>query len=95
LGLEPWEFEDQPKQRRCALARRIIVYMWVKLYGGTQAEVARELRADSGAVSRWYTKALQDAGDIEPLCDKIKSLFPSILANEITPGKVRFSFEIE
>jgi REP element-mobilizing transposase RayT len=95
LGLESWEFENQPKAKRAALARRVILYLWVNEYGGRQADVARAMHADSGAVARWYTKALKDAGDLEPLCSRIKSQFPSILSQEDMDPKVRYSFEIE
>ena len=30
LNLEPWEFDNQPKRRQPALARRIVAYLWVK-----------------------------------------------------------------
>ena len=95
LGLAPWEFENQPKRKPCALARKVIVYLWVHEFGGRQADVARALRADSGAVARWYSRALRDPGELEPLCDSIKEQFPSILSKEQTDGRVRYSFELE
>ncbi|MBN2801719.1 MAG: transposase [Deltaproteobacteria bacterium] len=95
LGIEPWEFEAQPKKKGPALARRIIVYLWVGVYGGRQAEVVRFLKANSGAVARWYTKSLAEIGEIEPLCDKIKAQFPTILSKEEKSQRVRYSFEIE
>jgi hypothetical protein len=72
LNLEPWEFEDQPQRRRPALARRIITYLWVKRYKKAQIDIARHLNVTTGAVSRWYAKAVRTITDIEPICDMIE-----------------------
>lgn len=71
LELEPWEFESRPKSRQCALARQLIVWLWVHKLGGKAIEVARELRAATGNVSRWYSKAMTTAGEMEELASPI------------------------
>jgi hypothetical protein len=71
LEIEPWAFESRPKTRRCALARQLIVWLWVHHLGGKAIEVARELRAATGNVSRWYGHAMDAAGEMEELASPL------------------------
>ena len=71
LDLEPWAFEARPKQRRNVLARQLLVWTWVRRLGGTQADVARELGAGTGRVSRWYGRAVEAAPDLDALADAV------------------------
>jgi hypothetical protein len=65
LGLEPWEFERQPKRPANVLARRLIAWLWVHHFGGKQVEVARELAVPTAAVARWYGRAVENAAELE------------------------------
>lgn len=76
VGLEPWEFEQQPKRRVPALARRIVTYLWVRRYNQPQIALARRLCVSTGAVSRWYSKAVREIPQIESLCDEVISNLP-------------------
>ncbi len=71
VGVEPWEFEQRPKQSACALVKKAVTWLWVQRYQGRQIEVARSLDASTAAVSRWYGRAVSQIGDLEPLCDAI------------------------
>ena len=73
VGLEPWEFEQQPKRRVPALARRIVNYLWVQRYKQPQIALVRRLCVSTGAVSRWYSKSVREITEIESLCDEIVS----------------------
>ena len=73
LNLEPWEFEDQAKRRLPALARRIVAYLWVKRYKRPQIDIARHLNVTTGAVSRWYAKAVNQINEIDSTCDLVAS----------------------
>ena len=97
LGLEPWEFERQPKRRVPALARRIVTYLWVQRYRQPQIGVARRLCVSTGAVSRWYAKAVREITEIEPLCDEVVSNLPE--KNRKTEAKgdqgTRYNLQLE
>lgn len=67
LGIEPWDFEARPKVPVNALARQLIVWLWVRDCGGKQIEVARELQTSTSLVSRWYSHAMRAADDIDGL----------------------------
>ncbi len=72
LQIDPREFTQFPKRKPCALARKLIVYLWVVEYGGKQSDVARRLNASTGAVTRWYGKVIQRIEGFEPLIVKIQ-----------------------
>ncbi len=99
LNIEPWEFQDQPKRRLPALARRIIVWLWVQRYHRPQIEICRHLRVSTAAVSRWYSKAIAEINEIEPMCDMVVS---TLAAKPIKPGssktgerRIRYTFSVE
>lgn len=77
LAIEPWEFEQQPKRRRPQTARVVATWIWVKVVGGTQAEVARALKANSVNVSNWYGKAVRNLPVLEPLIDEVLRRLPA------------------
>ena len=72
LNIDAKDFMRAPKRRPCALARKIIVYLWVVEYGGKQADVAVKLKASTGAVTRWYGKVIKQIDTFEPLILKIQ-----------------------
>ncbi|MBN2527691.1 MAG: transposase [Deltaproteobacteria bacterium] len=72
LEIDPKEFQKYPKRKQSAFARKLIVYIWVVEYGGKQADVAAKLKASTGAVTRWYGKAVQNIEKYEPLILKIQ-----------------------
>ena len=76
LELEPWEFHQRPKARGPALARRILVWLWVRWCHGKQVDVARALKVPSSLVSRWYKAAIAEAPDIEELADRVIAALP-------------------
>ncbi len=49
----------------------MIVWLWVRNYGGTQVEVASELRTSTSLVSRWYGRAIATAPDIDDLAEAV------------------------
>ncbi len=63
--IEPWEFEERPKARTNILARQLLVWVWVRHFGGAQVDISRELRVDSSRVARWYGRAMAIAPDLE------------------------------
>lgn len=95
VGVEPWEFEQQPKIRRSVLARQVITWLWVQSYGGKQIEIARELDAKTSAVSRWYGRAVQQIVELEPYCDEVQSKFPTLLSQDGGRSKVVYGFEYD
>lgn len=76
LELEPWEFHQRPKARGPALARRILVWLWVRWCHGKQVDISRALKVPSSLVSRWYRAAIAEAPDIEELADKVIAAMP-------------------
>ena len=95
VGVEPWEFEHQPKCRLSALARRLIVFLWVSEFGGSQSEVARKLKVSSPAVSKWFSRAVSDLPNLEVNLDAIKTSFPSFLEGADTSVRTRVLLEYE
>ena len=77
LQIDPGEFTRFPKRKSCALARKLIVYLWVVEYGGKQSDVATRLKASTGAVTRWYGKAIQRIEEFEPYIVKIQNKMKS------------------
>ncbi|MBN2674254.1 MAG: transposase [Deltaproteobacteria bacterium] len=71
LNIDKKDFVAFPKRKPCALARRVIVYIWVAEFGGKQNDVSKRLSASTGAVTRWYGKAIRDLNAMEPLVVKI------------------------
>jgi hypothetical protein len=97
LGLEPWEFEQQPRRRGPALARRVITYLWVQRFKQPQIEIVRHFCLSTGAVSRWYSKAVIEINEIEPLCDDVVSRLPQKDAKEkkeAVERRVRFNLKM-
>jgi hypothetical protein len=95
VGVEPWTFAHQPKKESSALVRRVIVFLWVHAYGGTQIEVARKLNASTPAVSRWYSRAVETLPDLETLLDEIKGRFPTWLEGADTSNRIRYVLDVE
>jgi hypothetical protein len=98
LGLEPWEFEQQPRRRGPALARRIVTYLWVQRFRQSQIEIVRHFCLSTGAVSRWYSKAVREINEIEPLCDDVVSRLPQKDAKEKmaeVERRVRYNLQFE
>ena len=62
-ALDREDLERRPKSRASSHAKRLIVWLWVHDYGGTQIEIARALALETGAVSRHYGHALEHAGE--------------------------------
>ena len=71
LDLEDWEFEQLPKRVRPRAARMIVTWLWVRVFDGTQADIARALKTYSGRVSSWYGQAVRNLPDLEPLMDDV------------------------
>jgi putative transposase len=92
MGLEPWEFEQQPKRRPCAMARQLIVWLWVRKFGGRQIDVARKLETSTAAVSKWYGRAVKKSVELEPILDDILSRIPSMVAGETPKTEVVYGF---
>ncbi len=80
VGLEPREFEQQPRKRTSALARQLIVWIWVQKCGGKQIDLARKLETSTAAVSKWYGRAVRRCVELEHLQGKIISKLPSMVA---------------
>jgi hypothetical protein len=76
LDLDRWGFDQQAKCKAPALARRIVAYLWVQRYKQPQTALARRLCVTTGAVSRWYSKAVREITEIEHLCDEAISRLP-------------------
>jgi len=72
LGLARWEFDQRPGQRRPHLARMVATWLWVRVYGGSQAQIARALGTSAANVSNWYGAAVRRFLDIEPLADAVR-----------------------
>ncbi|MBN2716565.1 MAG: transposase [Deltaproteobacteria bacterium] len=77
VNIDAKDFMRYPKRKPCALARKIIVYLWVVEYGGKQSDVARKIKASTGAVTRWYGKVIQHIEDFEPLIVKVQQKLKS------------------
>jgi REP element-mobilizing transposase RayT len=64
LELDPREFIDHPRNPRPFLARQILVWLWVRAFKGTQADLARALCCSSARISKWYSEAAKNQVDI-------------------------------
>jgi len=93
VGLEPWEFEEQPKRRKCALARQLIVWLWVKRFAGRQIDVARKLNTSTAAVSKWYGRAVQKRVELDALAEKVLSKMPSMLSAKSPKTTIVYGFK--
>jgi REP element-mobilizing transposase RayT len=76
LELEDWEFEQLPKRLRPRTARMIVTWLWVRVFEGTQAQIARALQTYSGRVSSWYGQAVRNLPELEPLMDDVLRTLP-------------------
>ena len=76
LGLERWEFDQSPRRRHPHTARLIVTWLWVRVFGGSQAAVARKLSTSAANVSNWYGSASRHLPDIEPLMDAVMNALP-------------------
>ena len=92
MGLEPWEFDQQPQKRPCATARQLIVWIWVQRCGGKQIDVSRKLETSTAAVSKWYGRAVLRNIELEPIRDEILSKLPSMVAGKLPPTDVVYGF---
>jgi REP element-mobilizing transposase RayT len=95
-GLDRVDFESRPKSAAGILARRLITLVWVRRFGGTQAEVARGLKVLSPNVSRWYAAGVRSLADLEPLVDRLESAARNdkLAMKTASSGKVRYSLEV-
>jgi putative transposase len=94
VGVEPWVFDHQPRKRTAVLARRLITLLWIKEYGGMQTEIGKKLKTSSGTVSGWYSKAVENLPDYEPMIDRIKEQLPTDFDDVGSPRRICFSFDI-
>jgi len=94
VGTSPWEFDSQPKKKRPALARKLIVHLWVREFGGKQIDVARKLNTSSASVTRWISTVVENLPDFETLIDELRQSFPSLLEGADMGQRVRYTFEI-
>jgi REP element-mobilizing transposase RayT len=97
LNLERWEFDQQPKCRAAAAARRIVAYLWVQRYKQSQTALARRLCVSTGAVSRWYSKAVREITEIEHLCEEAISRLPEKKQKKTKTAKrtTRYNLQLE
>jgi hypothetical protein len=96
LDLERWAFDQRPKCRASAAARRIIAYLWVQRFKQPQVHLVRHLCVSTGAVSRWYAKAVREISEIEHLCDAAASRLPErdVKAKSLKQG-TRYNIQLE
>lgn len=94
VGVEPWEFDNQPRKRNSVLARRLITFLWIREFNGIQSDVGKKLKASSGTVSGWFSKAVENLPDYEPQIDRIKRQLPTDFKEAGPPKRIRFSFDI-
>jgi hypothetical protein len=78
LGLEDWEFEQQARRAVPRRARWIITWLWVRVFDGTQADIARTLKAYSSRVSSWYGLAVRNLPDLGPQMDEVLRSLPDV-----------------
>ena len=76
LGLNEWEFAQQPSRRRPHTARMLVTWIWVQVYEGTQAEVARSLKTSTANVSNWYGSAVRSLPELQTAVDAILKSLP-------------------
>ena len=98
VGLKPWEFEQRPKRRGSALARRIIAYLWVQRFQQPQIALVRHFCVSTGAVSRWVSKAVREIAEIEPICDDVVANLPNKnekAKTEDPDRRTRFNLQFE
>ena len=98
VGLEPWEFEQRPKGRGPALARRITAYLWVQRFKQPQIELVRHFCVSTGAVSRWVSKAVRESVEMEQICEEVVSNLPNKKGKakkEEPDRRTRFNLQFE
>jgi len=76
LGLEDWEFAEHSKRRRSRTARQVITWLWVQVFSGRQADIARALNTTSANVSNWYGRAVRNLVDLQPVIDAVLDSLP-------------------
>ena len=79
------------------MARKVITWLWVHEYGGTQAEVARYFKVRKSKVSRWHSTAVKRFNEIEPIADEAARMLKTdtpVLRNARVLT-TRFKLEIE
>ena len=97
LGLERWEFAQSPRRRHPHTARLIVTWLWVCVFGGSQAAVARKLSTSAANVSNWYGSAVRHLPDIEPLMDAVMNALPASPEHAAwkTSSKVHYHLAID
>jgi REP element-mobilizing transposase RayT len=76
LGLNEWEFVQQPSRRRPHTARLLVTWIWVHVFHGTQTEVARALKTSTANVSNWYGGAVRNLPELQPVIDEVLKSLP-------------------
>ena len=71
-------FDESRQKRRPALARRLVVRIWVREYGGKQSDLARHLNTASSVVSRWHSRAVAEARSHGELYERIVAKLPLV-----------------
>jgi hypothetical protein len=59
-----------------------------------QTETGKKLKTSSGTVPGWYSKAVENLPDYEPMLDRIKEQLPTGFDDVGSPRRVRFSFDV-
>lgn len=78
LKLEREAFDESKGARRVALAKRLVTRIWIREYGGRQADIGRHLNTNASIVSRWHSRAIDEARSHGELYDRIVSGLPAI-----------------
>jgi len=94
-GLDRIDLDVGEQSRPLVMARRLVTWVWVRRLGGKQVEVARELRASSSVVARWYSSSAQLAAELDALADDVvHRLRRSVRGGGAPKKKTRVRYEV-
>ena len=82
-------FDAHPKKPGSALARQLLVRVWVQEYRGTQVELARLLNVAGTLVSRWYARSTERLAQQYDAYRQVVDALPRIESSETPTGEDR------
>jgi REP-associated tyrosine transposase len=78
LDLEREAFDESKGAHRVALAKRLVTRIWIREYGGRQVDIGRHLKTGAAIVSRWHSRAIDEARSHDVLYERIVASLPTI-----------------
>lgn len=94
LEIDPWELDARPRSRRCAHAKRLVLWVWVRELDGRQSDVAREFGLSTSAVAQQLARCTSEMDRYEREASAVLARLPQV-AKSREQVRVRYFVDVD